>query len=142
MSTPWSATMYGAVKPTFAWRAGVIVIAAIAKSHGFGPFATSFEKSGSLTKRTVFTPSRAASARASSGSRPLLKTTFVPCTEPTWRPGLGRLSATVTSPGTFVGGAGGRATRRRARGRRRARRRAPSRDVPSTVTGVPTGMRS
>ena len=142
MSTPWSATMYGAVKPTFACRAGVIVIAAIAKSHGFGPFATSFEKSGSLTKRTVFTPSRAASARASSGSRPLLKTTFVPCTEPAWRPGLGRLSATVTSPGTFVGGAAADdAPASASAGDERGGER-PHRDVPSTVTGVPTGMRS
>ena len=132
--------MYGAVKPTFALRDGVIVIAAIAKSHDFGPFATSFEKSGSSTKRTVFTLSFAASARARSGSRPFAKTTFVPCTAPACRPGLG-LSATVSSPGTFVGGAAADAAATSASAATRTRRE-PHRDVPSTVTGVPTWRRS
>ena len=135
--------MYGAVKPTFALRDGVIVIAAIAKSHDFGPFATSLEKSGSSTKRTVFTPSFAASARARSGSRPLAKTTFVPCTAPACRPGAREAERDRQLARHLRRRRGSRGERGRGQRERSGEDGGePHRDVPSTVTGVPTWRRS
>ena len=91
-------------KSTRRARSGVIVIAASARSQSAGRPLTSVEKNGSLTKRTLGTPSRLASARARSISSPFASTTVRPRTAPTCKPVTGIETPTTSSSGFCVGG--------------------------------------
>ena len=135
--------MYGFENVLARRRSGVIVISAIARSHGLRPAEK--RRSNALWTNVVrCSPSRAASARARSISRPCAYSTSEPLTTPTWNPSLGRSTPTVSWPGVSVGGATAAPAARNGQGAREHRccQEPPHRELASTLTGMPTSAKS